>query len=67
MNILDLINENGLESVVFSVFKNLKGLEIEMVYNWKVGDTLIVDRTHLHCASSRIKDKKLGLTTFTKK
>ena len=47
--------------------KNLKGLEIEMVYNWKVGDTLIVDRTHLHCASSRIKDKKLGLTTFTKK
>jgi len=47
--------------------KNLKGLEIEMVYNWKIGDTLIVDRTHLHCASSRIKHKKLGLTTFTKK
>ncbi len=47
--------------------KNLKGLEIEMVYNWKLGETLIVDRTHLHCASSRIKGKKLGLTTFTKK
>jgi len=46
---------------------NLKGLEIEMVYNWKLGDTLIVDRTHLHCASSRINEKKLGLTTFTKK
>jgi len=46
---------------------NLKGLEIEMIYNWKVGDTLIVDRTHIHCASSRINHKKLGLTTFTKK
>ena len=46
---------------------NLKGLKIEMIYHWKVGDTLIVDRTHVHCASSKIKDKKLGLTTFTKK
>jgi len=46
---------------------NLKGLEIEMVYNWKVGETLIIDRTHIHSASARIKEKKLGLTTFTKK
>ena len=46
---------------------NLKGLKIEMIYNWKVGDTIIVDRTHIHCASSRINHKKLGLTTFTKK
>ena len=46
---------------------NLRGLEIELVYNWKVGESLIVDRTHVHCASSRIKEKKLGLTTFTKK
>tara|TARA_Y100000590_G_scaffold51037_1_gene53722 strand:- start:79 stop:774 length:696 start_codon:yes stop_codon:yes gene_type:complete len=46
---------------------NLKGLEIELIYNWKVGESLIVDRTHVHCSSSRIKDKKLGLTTFTKK
>ena len=46
---------------------NLKGLKIEMIYNWKLGDTVIVDRTHIHCASSRIKNKKLGLTTFTKK
>ena len=46
---------------------NLKGLKIELVYNWKVGESLIVDRTHLHCASSRIVGKKLGLTTFTKK
>ena len=46
---------------------NLKGLEIEFVYKWKVGETLIVDRSHIHCSSSFIKHKKLGLTTFTKK
>ena len=46
---------------------NLKGLEVEMIYHWKVGESLVVDRTHVHCASSRINVKKLGLTTFTKK
>ena len=46
---------------------NLKGLEVEFIYNWKVGESLIVDRSHIHCASCRIKDRKLGLTTFTKK
>ena len=46
---------------------NLRGLKIETIYNWKVGEAIIVDRTHVHCASCRIKDKKLGLTTFTKK
>ena len=46
---------------------NLKGLEVELVYNWKVGETLIMDRTHIHCSSSNIQNKKLGLTTFTKK
>ena len=46
---------------------NLKGLEVEYVYNWRVGESLIVDRSHIHCASSKIDGKKLGLTTFTKK
>ena len=46
---------------------NLKGMEVEMIYEWKIGESLIVDRTHIHCSSSRIKEKKLGLTTFTKK
>jgi len=46
---------------------NLKGMEVEMIYEWKIGESLVVDRTHVHCASSRIKNKKLGLTTFTKK
>jgi len=48
-------------------YNNLKGLEIQYVYKWKVGETLIIDRTHIHSSSSNIKDKKLGLTTFTKK
>tara|TARA_Y100000590_G_scaffold465658_1_gene638567 strand:- start:1246 stop:1941 length:696 start_codon:yes stop_codon:yes gene_type:complete len=46
---------------------NLKGMEVEYIYPWKVGESLVVDRSHIHCASSRIIDKKLGLTTFTKK
>ena len=46
---------------------NLKGLTVEIIYNWKVGESFIIDRTHIHSSSSNIKDKKLGLTTFTKK
>ena len=46
---------------------NLKGLKIELIYHWKIGETLIMDRSHIHSASTRIKEKKLGLTTFTKK
>ena len=46
---------------------NLRGLEIELVYEWNLGDILIFDRSHLHASSSNIKGKKIGLTTFTKK
>ena len=46
---------------------NLKGLKVEMIYHWKVGETMIMDRSHIHSSSSRIKIKKLGLTTFTAK
>ena len=46
---------------------NLNGLKVELVYQWKVGETLIMDRTHIHCSSTKIVNKKLGLTTFTKK
>ena len=45
---------------------NLKGLEVSLIYKWKLGDLLIFDRTNLHCASSNIKIKKLGFTTSTK-
>ena len=47
--------------------ENLVGLEVELIYNWEVGSLLIFDRTHLHCSSSVIDGKKIGLTTFTKK
>jgi len=47
--------------------ENLKGMEVEFVYKWNLGDLLIFDRTSLHCSSSNIKNKKIGLTTFTKK
>jgi|TARA_B110000211_G_scaffold218736_1_gene263835 hypothetical protein len=46
---------------------NLKGLEIEFVYKWNLGDLFIFDRTHLHCSSCNIDGKKIGLATFTKK
>ncbi len=46
---------------------NLRGLEVEYIYEWKVGSMLIFDRTHLHCSSSVIEGKKIGIATFTKK
>ncbi len=47
--------------------ENLSGLEIDLVYEWELGSMLIFDRTRLHCSSSNIDGKKIGLTTFTKK
>ena len=47
--------------------ENLSGLEIDIVYEWELGSMLIFDRTRLHCSSSLIEGKKIGLTTFTKK
>ena len=47
--------------------ENLKGLEVELNYDWEVGSMLIFDRSHIHCSSSIIKGKKIGIATFTKK
>ena len=47
--------------------ENLAGLEVELIYEWEVGSMLVFDRTNLHCSSSVIEGKKIGLTTFTKK
>ena len=46
---------------------NLKGLKVELIYEWEIGSMLIFDRTHLHCSSSVIEGKKIGIATFTKK
>ena len=47
--------------------ENLKGLEVDMIYEWEMGSMLIFDRTSIHCSSSVIEGKKLGIATFTKK
>ena len=47
--------------------ENLKGLEVELIYEWEVGSMLIFDRSHLHCSSCIIEGKKIGIATFTKK
>ena len=47
--------------------ENLAGLEVELIYEWELGSMLIFDRSNLHCSSSVIEGKKIGLTTFTKK
>ncbi|MFL2883522.1 MAG: hypothetical protein ACJZ69_04530 [Pelagibacteraceae bacterium] len=47
--------------------ENLVGLEVELIYQWEVGSMLIFDRSNMHCSSSVIEGKKIGLTTFTKK
>ena len=36
---------------------NLKGLKVELIYEWKVGETLIIDRSHIHSSSKRINEK----------
>ncbi len=47
--------------------ENLVGLEVELIYQWEVGSMLIFDRSNMHCSSSVIEGKKIGLTTFTKR
>ena len=44
---------------------NLKGLKVELIYKWKLGDILVFDRTNLHCSSSNLKNRKLGFTSST--
>jgi len=46
--------------------KKLKGLEIEQIYNWKLGDILVFDRQHIHSAGFLTKPKK-SLVIFTTK
>lgn len=46
---------------------NLKGLKIQTVYKWNIGEVLIFDRTNLHASSCNINKSKIGIATFTKK
>lgn len=44
---------------------NLKGLEVEMIFKWTMGDLLVFDRSNLHCSSNNINKKKIGFTSST--
>ena len=63
----DFNKEDHQKYLKHEKIENLSGLEIDMVYEWELGSILIFDRTRLHCSSSLIEGKKIGLTTFTKK
>ena len=60
-------NEHHKKYLMHEKIENLNGLEIDLVYEWEIGSMLIFDRTRLHCSSSLIDGRKIGLTTFTKK
>ena len=47
--------------------ENLKGLEVEFIYEWEMGSMLIFDRSHIHCSSSVIDGKKNWYSNFYKK
>jgi len=70
---LKLFDDKPFDKKIYSKYlthekiENLKGLEVEFIYEWEIGSMLIFDRSHLHCSSSIIEGKKIGLTTFTKK
>ena len=70
---LEMYNKKPFDTVAHKQYlnhekiENLAGLEIDLVYEWELGSMLIFDRTRLHCSSSLIEGKKIGLTTFTKK
>ena len=70
---LDLFKKKPFDTEIHKKYlaheniQNLSGLEVECIFEWEVGSLLVFDRSHLHASSSQIKDKKIGLTTFTKK
>ena len=60
-------NEIHSKYLTHEDINNLKGLEVELIFEWKIGDLLIFDRSQLHCSSRNIDKKKLGFTSSTKK
>ena len=73
MNIREFYGDKAFDKDVYKKYlshenyENLKGLEVAKVYKWKMGEMLIFDHLALHCSSCNIKNKKIGLATFTKK
>ncbi len=44
-------------------YENLKGLKVKKIYNWKIGEAFVFDRTFIHCSSTLVQPK-IGLTLF---
>ncbi len=69
---IELYNKKPFDKIMHEKYlqheeiENLRGLEIDMIYKWKLGEILIFDRTSLHCSSSNLNRKKIGFTTSTK-
>ena len=49
--------------LTYEDYSNLKGLKVKTIYEWKLGDAFIFDRTFIH-SSSILKKKKIALTIF---
>ena len=70
---IDLYNKKPFDKSIHEKFlkheeiDSLRGLEVEMIYKWRLGEILIFDRTSLHCSSSNLSGKKIGFTTTTLK
>jgi hypothetical protein len=45
--------------------KNLQGLTIPHIVNWRVGDVFTFDRQHIHCGTSQLQGYKSFLAVFT--
>ena len=70
---LNLYGSNEFDKKIYKKYltheniNNLKGLEVELIFKWKLGDLLVFDRSNLHCSSVNINKKKIGFTSSTKK
>ena len=48
-----------IKNIYHEDINNLKGLEVELIFNWKLGDLLVFDRSNLHFVKN-INIKKLA-------
>ena len=70
---LDLFEKKDFDKNLYKDYlsheniNNLRGLEVELIFKWELGDLLVFDRSNLHCSSKNINKKKIGFTSSTKK
>ena len=60
-----MFGDKGFDKIIYKKYLNhenlevLKGLEVELIYEWEAGSILDIERSHLHCSSSVIEGRKL--------